>query len=65
MKLKNWLKKDKELVIKRENGKIYITNNSETDAKLFCTQTFRALKRYININFEGDVIDGTGAILTF
>lgn len=64
-KITKWFKKDKNIKIKKKNKKIIIENNTNSELKIFSKPIIRYNHRYMNFEFKGKIVDGTGAKIAF
>lgn len=63
MEIKNWKAKTNYVIMKRTKNGLTITNESDTEAKLYATNIIRCKQEHINVRFLGNTIQGAGAIL--
>lgn len=59
----NWKRKTKDVSIKREKNNIIITNDTDIEVKVYASSIIKCKNEYINVDFTGKVLRGTGAIL--
>ena len=63
MKLHKWKAKTDGLIIKKEKDKTIIINNLDREGIVYCKRIIKCRKKYININYKGNITKGAGAIL--
>lgn len=63
MELKTWIKKQKDIKIKKEKKGIVIYNDTDSEKKLYANKIISCNNKYINIKFEAETIKGSGSIL--
>lgn len=62
--LKKWIKfKNKRIAVKKENGNLVIENNTSSHGFAVLPRFYKTQKRYLRIQFEGEVVKGNSAIL--
>lgn len=57
--------KNKKAKIKKENGKIIITNDTDKNAMLYCVKLFKKKNDDIQVTFKGKIIKGEAAVFEF
>ena len=63
MNINSWQKKSKNIVLKRDNNKLIIINNSNEEATVYSPKIIICRYGYININFVAKTLEGSGAVL--
>ena len=58
-----WLWKKKGIVAEKKENYVIIKNTTNNEVNLFCVKPIRFQKKYINISFEGKLLEGTGVEL--
>ena len=63
MEIKNWNAKTNNINIKIKKGKIVVSNNSNSEGKIYGTKIIKCNNDHINVVFKSNTINGTGAVL--
>lgn len=62
MKIQNWKAKTKGISINKTKDGIKIVNNLDKEAILYSYKVIKCRNNYVNINFKGKVIEGSGVL---